>query len=155
MFPSSKDLRVSDADRESAADFLKAHFLAGRLTEDELDARVDAAYGAQRESQLLALTDDLPLLPVPEPAPERASRLRPVVLALATLVATVILLDAVPAEMMILFMAITVPMLLMLAVMLTPLAVGALAVMAVVRAVRSAAPRHRGLVAPRRQRWLA
>ena len=154
VFLSSKDLRVSDADREAVAEFLKAHFLEGRLTEDELDARVHAAYRAQRESELVALTDDLPLLPTPAPEQPRASRVRPVLLALAALVATAYVVDAVPAEMMVLFLAITVPMLLMLAAMLTPLAVGALAVMAVVRAVRGAGPRQHTFVAPPRGRFL-
>jgi hypothetical protein len=146
---------VSDADRESAADFLKAHFLAGRLTEDELDERVDAAYRARSESQLVALTDDLPRLRVPAPPPPRQRHVRPLLMALAALVCTVVLLDAMPDEMAVLFLSITVPMLLMLAVMITPIAVGLLGIAWLVRAVRGSA-RHRPPLAPvRRQRWLA
>ncbi|HWC86757.1 MAG TPA: DUF1707 domain-containing protein [Solirubrobacteraceae bacterium] len=56
------DLRVSDQDRESAAQEIREHFAAGRLSEDELDARVQAAFRAQTRSELGALSEDLPRL---------------------------------------------------------------------------------------------
>jgi uncharacterized protein DUF1707/2TM domain-containing protein len=38
------EVRASDADRESAAARLKAHYTAGRLSHEELEERLDAAY---------------------------------------------------------------------------------------------------------------
>jgi hypothetical protein len=57
-------LRVSDQQREQAADALRDHFAAGRLTEDELNERLDAALDARTEPELNALLADLPKLPV-------------------------------------------------------------------------------------------
>src|SRR6476620_2913243 len=57
-------LRVSDQQREQAADALRDHFAAGRLTEDELNERLDAALEAKTEPELNALLADLPKLPV-------------------------------------------------------------------------------------------
>jgi hypothetical protein len=57
-------LRVSDQQREQAADALRDHFAAGRLTEDELNERLDAALEAKTEPDLNALLADLPKLPV-------------------------------------------------------------------------------------------
>jgi class 3 adenylate cyclase len=54
------DLRVSDADRERVADLLRGHYGAGRLSDDELDERIEAAYAARTGSDLAALTADLP-----------------------------------------------------------------------------------------------
>ncbi len=58
------ELRVSDAERERAAQELREHFAAGRLTEEELDQRVQAAYSARTVSELATLVEDLPRLPV-------------------------------------------------------------------------------------------
>jgi hypothetical protein len=40
-------LRASHADREQVIGILKAAFVQGRLTEDELDARVDQVYASR------------------------------------------------------------------------------------------------------------
>jgi hypothetical protein len=56
-------LRVSDQQREQAARELREHFAAGRLTEEELDERVQQVYSARTEGQLRALLADLPELP--------------------------------------------------------------------------------------------
>lgn len=58
------ELRVSDQQRERAAQELREHFAAGRLTEEELSERVDAAYAARTEQQLRELLADLPRLPL-------------------------------------------------------------------------------------------
>jgi len=58
------DLRVSDQERERAVQEIQQHFAAGRLTQDELDERVQAAYRAQTQDGLAALRRDLPRLPV-------------------------------------------------------------------------------------------
>ncbi len=42
---------------------LREHFAAGRLTQDEFDERVQAAYVARTEPELDALLGDLPRLP--------------------------------------------------------------------------------------------
>lgn len=57
-------LRVSDQQREQAAQQLREHFAAGRLTQDELDDRVQQAYAARTEQQLRDLLADLPRLPL-------------------------------------------------------------------------------------------
>jgi hypothetical protein len=57
-------LRVSDQERELAAHQLRDHFAAGRLTQEELDERVQRAYAARTEQQLRELLADLPRLPV-------------------------------------------------------------------------------------------
>ncbi|HTW11871.1 MAG TPA: DUF1707 domain-containing protein, partial [Solirubrobacteraceae bacterium] len=56
------DLRISDSDREAAADEIRAHYAAGRLDSDELDQRLHAVYAAKIESELKALFSDLPKL---------------------------------------------------------------------------------------------
>src|SRR3954470_23703391 len=53
-------LRASDADRERVAELLREHYGAGRLSDEDLSERVEAAYGATTRSELAALTADLP-----------------------------------------------------------------------------------------------
>jgi hypothetical protein len=60
---SSLDLRVSDQERDRAAQELREHFAAGRITEDELNERVQAVYTARTQQQLKSLLSDLPSLP--------------------------------------------------------------------------------------------
>lgn len=64
-------MRVSDEQREQAAQELREHFAAGRLTEDELDERVRAVYDAKTEDELRAVRADLPMLPA-SPQQQRA-----------------------------------------------------------------------------------
>ena len=54
------DLRAGDADREAAAAALGEHFAQGRLTLDELIARLDAAFTATLQSEIAQTTRDLP-----------------------------------------------------------------------------------------------
>jgi hypothetical protein len=61
--PESSGLRVSDQDRERVAREIREHFAAGRLTEDELSERVEAAYAARTEADLDSVRVDLPPLP--------------------------------------------------------------------------------------------
>jgi hypothetical protein len=61
--PDGPDLRVSDEQRDRAAQEIREHFAAGRLTDDELSDRIQAVYGARTEGELKALTADLPKLP--------------------------------------------------------------------------------------------
>jgi hypothetical protein len=57
------ELRVSDQERDAVAREIREHFAAGRLTEDELSERVQAAYQAKTQAELRALRADLPELP--------------------------------------------------------------------------------------------
>jgi hypothetical protein len=56
-------LRTSHADRDQAIDQLKAAFVHGRLTKDELVARMAQAFSARTYADLAALTADLPAEP--------------------------------------------------------------------------------------------
>lgn len=58
-------MRASHTDRERAADVLKAGFAEGRLTKDEYERRVTAAYQAMTYGELQSLIADLPQGPVP------------------------------------------------------------------------------------------
>jgi hypothetical protein len=59
------DLRIGDAERDLAMTQLREHFVAGRLTFDELSERIDAALIAKTQRQIDRLTADLPRLPRP------------------------------------------------------------------------------------------
>jgi class 3 adenylate cyclase len=67
-------LRASDADRERVATTLREHYGDGRLNDDDLSERVEAAYRASTTSELAKLTADLPGPPRP-PRPRRRSAL--------------------------------------------------------------------------------
>ena len=54
---------ASDADRDSAVGLLNAAWAEGRLTADEYDQRLSAAYAARTWQQLDQLTADLPARP--------------------------------------------------------------------------------------------
>jgi hypothetical protein len=51
---------ASYTDREQVVDTLKAAFVEGRLTKDELDARAGQAFAARTYADLAALTADIP-----------------------------------------------------------------------------------------------
>jgi hypothetical protein len=53
-------LRASDADRDRTGELLRAAAGEGRLTLDELDERLHAAYTARTYAELAAVTEDLP-----------------------------------------------------------------------------------------------
>jgi uncharacterized protein DUF1707 len=62
-------LRASDAERDEVAEALRAHCSLGRLTVDELDERLTAAYAARTRAELAALMRDLPAPAPPAPPP--------------------------------------------------------------------------------------
>ena len=64
-------MRVSDSDRERAADVLREAAGHGRITMDELDERLEVAYAAKTYGDLAAVTRDLPQ---PAQAPGTAQR---------------------------------------------------------------------------------
>lgn len=61
--PGDADLRASDEQRDRAAAEIREHFAAGRLSDDELNDRVQAAYDARTQGELETLMADLPKLP--------------------------------------------------------------------------------------------
>lgn len=57
-------LRIGDADREATAAGLREHFAQGRLTMEEFQQRLDAAFAAKTDLDLAKVTSDLPHAPV-------------------------------------------------------------------------------------------
>lgn len=53
-------MRASDGERERVVETLRAHAAAGRLTVDELEARITRAYAAATRGDLRGLLADLP-----------------------------------------------------------------------------------------------
>jgi hypothetical protein len=54
------EIRVADSDRERTVERLRSAAAEGRLEPNELEDRVEAAFGSRTETQLTALTEDLP-----------------------------------------------------------------------------------------------
>ena len=54
-------LRASDADRERVVEILRQHTAEGRITAEEFDERMTAAYSARTLGALAELTTDLPV----------------------------------------------------------------------------------------------
>jgi Domain of unknown function (DUF1707) len=61
------DLRIGDAERDAAMAQLREHFVAGRLTLDELTERIDLALTAKTQGHIDRLMTDLPRPPRPAP----------------------------------------------------------------------------------------
>src|SRR4051812_22186257 len=53
-------VRASDSDRERVVEFLRHHYEAGRLSEDDLSQRIESAYASRTVAELDALITDLP-----------------------------------------------------------------------------------------------
>jgi hypothetical protein len=60
-------IRVGDTERDAAASMLRDHCAAGRLTLEELDARLEGVYGAVTRQDLIAVLADLPNVEAPRP----------------------------------------------------------------------------------------
>jgi hypothetical protein len=56
-------MRASDTEREAIAAQLREHYASGRLTLEELNDRLDAAFAAKTHGELRTLMADLPALP--------------------------------------------------------------------------------------------
>jgi hypothetical protein len=54
-------MRASTADRDRSVEVLKASFVEGRLTRDELDLRLGQALVSRFFAELMAITADLPV----------------------------------------------------------------------------------------------
>jgi Domain of unknown function (DUF1707) len=57
------DIRIGDAERDAAMAQLRDHFVAGRLTFDELTERIDLALTAKTQGHIDRLLADLPRPP--------------------------------------------------------------------------------------------
>jgi hypothetical protein len=66
-----RGLRLSDAEREEAAEILARHTAEGRLSVDELEARLGSLYRADSREEAAALIRDLPPRPAPQPRRRR------------------------------------------------------------------------------------
>ena len=62
-------LRASHADREQVIGALKAAFVQGRLTEDEVDARAGQVYASRTYAELAEVTADIPAEPTGAQSP--------------------------------------------------------------------------------------
>jgi len=60
--PSGTAMRVSDGEREATAAELREHYATGRLTTEELNERLDRAFGAKTRGELAGVMRDLPSL---------------------------------------------------------------------------------------------
>ena len=79
VIPEPYDVRTSDEERELVVEALHRHAVAGRLDADELEQRLERAYGARLRSDLLPLMADLPAQGrrAPRRQPERPQAPRP------------------------------------------------------------------------------
>lgn len=97
----SSQLRVGDAERESAVQALGDHYAAGRLSQEEFDERSTAAWSARTAGDLTVLFGDLPrphatLGPPVQPLARRPRRPRFPLLPALALSLAVALLTPVP-----------------------------------------------------------
>ncbi|MGH9067655.1 MAG: DUF1707 SHOCT-like domain-containing protein, partial [Acidimicrobiales bacterium] len=67
-------LRVSDAERDAAADALREHCAEGRLRVDEMSERVAAVFAARTRAELDGVMADLPDVTSPAAVPVAARR---------------------------------------------------------------------------------
>jgi hypothetical protein len=72
-------LRASDADREQVIDVLKAAFVQGLLTKDELSTRAGQALASRTNAELAVITADIPaslieIQPLSKPAQTCAAK---------------------------------------------------------------------------------
>lgn len=71
--PAQPELRIGDAEREQVTNALHEHFAQGRLSQDELDERLDATLAAKTAGDLQPITADLPDLARPNAASDTSS----------------------------------------------------------------------------------
>jgi hypothetical protein len=69
-------LRAAHADREHVIGTLKAAFVQGRLTKDELDLRIGQTFAARTYAELARLTVDIPATLVAVSAPRSTAPVR-------------------------------------------------------------------------------
>jgi hypothetical protein len=69
-------LLASDADREQVIDTLKAAFVQGLLTKDELELRVGQTLGSRTYAELAAVTADIPERPITAQSPPKRAQVQ-------------------------------------------------------------------------------
>jgi hypothetical protein len=143
------DVRASDLDRERAVEFLKAHYAAGRLRDDELAWRTDAAYRAVALSQLDRLTADLPAFAPRRPVRRRRVSLLPLVLLAVLAVAVA---AAMPPEMWLVALAVLLPVLLA-CLLVAPIALPLLVLVWIAHMISRATRHHPRAHPPHRVGW--
>ena len=128
--------RAGDADRMAVADQLREHYAVGRLSMDEFQARLDAAYAAVTVRDLALVTADLPASAgqvtgrPPLPRPARPRRRRVVLAALlalaAALTGSALLIGSLPhgGLLVLVFLLVVLPVLLLAALAATVIWVG-------------------------------
>ncbi len=73
---SPPSLRPSDAERERALGTLKAHYAEGRLSTEELEARIEDVYRSRSRTEVAVYLRDLPLRGVRRLVVSRARRIQ-------------------------------------------------------------------------------
>ena len=128
--------RAGDADRMAVADQLREHYAVGRLSMDEFQARLDAAYAAVTVRDLALVTADLPASaglvtgrpPLPRPArPRRRRFVLAALLALAAaLTGSALLIGSLPhgGLLVLVFLLVVLPVLLLAALAATAIWAG-------------------------------
>ena len=128
--------RAGDADRMAVADQLREHYAVGRLSMDEFQARLDAAYAAVTVRDLALVTAALPASagqvtgrpPLPRPArPRRRRFVLAALLALAAaLTGSALLIGSLPhgGLLVLVFLLVVLPVLLLAALAATVIWVG-------------------------------
>jgi Domain of unknown function (DUF1707) len=71
------NLRASHADRDHVLEVVKAAFVQGRLTKDELDMRVSQTLASRTYAELAALTADIPAGLTGAQPPRKPARVQP------------------------------------------------------------------------------
>jgi hypothetical protein len=69
-------LRASDADREQVIDTLKAAFVQGWLTKDELSVRAGQVLASRTYAELSAITADIPAVLIEAQLPPKPAQVR-------------------------------------------------------------------------------
>jgi Domain of unknown function (DUF1707) len=89
LVPAPHEILASDTERERVVDALRSHAAAGRLDADELEERLERAYGARQRADLVPLTADLPVIEPPAPPRRRSMPSVAPVLAIAVLLVAI------------------------------------------------------------------
>ena len=71
------NLRASHADRDHMLEVLKAAFVQGRLTKDELDMRVSQTLASRTYAELAKVTADIPAGLIGAQSPRKPARAQP------------------------------------------------------------------------------